>query len=199
MADRAGDPVVNAAKPAATLLVAAAAALAACSFDYTAAGTGAEQLAEQVPETVLTGATHTVVRDGRVVAQIHAVLIENYPRSGRAVLEGVRYSEFDRAGNVVAAGSAERAVYLTASEDAELAGTIELRSETQEAVLRAEALRWDSERRRLSSGPQQMVEVARDDGSQVRGAGFQAELRTKTIRFAAPVTGTLVVETAEHD
>ena len=39
------------------------------------------------------------------------------------------------------------------------------------------------------------VEFTRDDGSQVRGAGLEADVRRKTIRFSGAVSGTPVTET----
>ena len=170
----------------------AALVVAACSFDYPARG--AEELADQVPETVLTDVAYIVVRDGQVRASITADQVENYPRAGTAVLAGAHYAEFDDAGEVVATGSAERAVYYTASEDAELSGAVDLRSESQTTALRARVLRWESEPRRLSAPAAELVELVRDDGSAFSGAGFTADLRRKAVRFAAPVTGTVVID-----
>lgn len=183
---------------AASLAVAAAALLTGCSFDY-GADPGPEQLADEVPETVLTGVTHTVVRDGRVVAEVRAQRVENFPGGGRAELHDVRYVEYDGSGAVAAAGRADRAVYYKDSEDAEVAGAVELRSVSQRASLTAEQLYWDHAGRLLSTGAEQVVAVIRDDGSSVRGAGFEAELRGKTIHFSGPVSGRLVAETAADE
>ena len=183
----------------ARLLAAAfGALLAGCSFDY-GAGTGPEQLADEVPETVLTSATHTVVRNGRVVAEISARQIENFAGAGRVVLNDVRYVEYDDGGAPVTTGRADRAVYYTDSEDAEVAGAVELRSASQEASLTAEELHWDHDGRLLTTDPEQVVAVIRDDGSSVRGAGFEAELRSKEIHFSGPVSGRLVAETAADE
>ena len=177
------------------LAMALAVLFGGCSFDY-GADPGPEELADEVPETVLTAATHTVVRDGRVVAQISSEQVENYPAAGRAELHDVRYVEYDGNGAVAATGRADRAVYYTESEDAEVAGAVKLRSVSQEASLTAEELHWDQAGRLLSTGPEQVVAVIRDDGSRVQGAGFEAELRKKTIHFSGPVSGRLVAETA---
>ena len=177
--------------------VVAAALLAACSFDYTDSGAGAEELLETVPETELHDVTHTVVRDGRVVAEIRARQVQNFPRQRYALLNEVRYVEYDAAGNPVTTGSAERAVFYSEREDATVAGTIRLRSESQGVRLEAESLRWEGARHRLVS--EQTVEVSRDDGSQVRGGGVDVDVRRKTIRFTAPVSGTLVADTGGED
>ena len=196
---RAGRRVRRRRTAAAVLRAGALAALlGGCSFDY-GGDSGPEQLADEIPETVLTGATHTVVRNGRVAAQIQSRQVENFPGSGRAVLHDVRYVEYDGSGEPAATGRADRAVYYTESEDAEVAGAVELRSASQQASLTAEELHWDHSGRLLSTGAEQVVAVIRDDGSRVQGAGFEAELRTKSVQFSGPVSGQLVAETAADE
>ena len=87
-----------------------------------------------------------------------------------------------------------RAVYYSEREDAELAGSIRLRSESQEVRLEAGSLNWEGKRLRLSSAAGQTVAIARDDGSQVSGTGLEVDVRRKTIRFTGPVSGTLVTQ-----
>ena len=186
-------------KRAAIILFTATVLVAACSFEYADAGASPEELLEHIPETELTDVTHTIVRDGRVVAEIRAKHVWNFRRRARTVLQDVRYAEYDAAGNAVTTGSAERAVYYTEREDAALAGTVRLRSESQGVSLKAEVLRWEDERRRLVTSPRDTVEFSRDDGSQVRGAGLEVDVRTKTIRFSGPVSGTLVTDTASEE
>ena len=179
-------------------LVGAAVVVTACSFDYTDAGVSAEQLRENVPETDLTGVTHTVVRNGRVAAEISAQRVQNFRQRGLTVLQEVRYTEYDGAGNPVTSGSAELAYYYPDSRSAEVSGAVQLRSDSQEVWIRAELLRWEEQRRRLSAPRDGMVEISRDDGSQVRGDGLEVDVRSKTIRFSGPVAGTLITEDAEE-
>ena len=181
-----------------TAALALAAVLGGCSFDY-GSGLGPELLAEEVPETILTGVAHTVVRDGHVVAEIRAEQVENFPRDGRAVLRDVRYTEFDSDGQVAARARADRAVYYTDSEDAEVAGAVELRSASQKATLSADILRWDNDLRLLRTDPEEVVTISRDDGAHVQGAGLQVEVRRKTVRFSGSVSGLLVAESREDD
>ena len=116
----------------------------------------------------------------------------NFRRRARTILTDVEYTEYDAVGNVVTTGSAERATYYTERRNAELAGSIRLRSDSQEVSLEADTLRWEDERRRLVAGPEVVVEIVRDDGSKVRGTGLKVDVRSKTIRFTGPVSGTLV-------
>ena len=180
-------------------LIAAAVLCAACSFEYTDAGAAPEQLLEHIPETELTGVTRTIVRDGRVVAEVRAAQVWNFRRRARTILQDVHYTEYDVAGNAVTTGSAERAVYYTEREDVALSGSIRLRSEAQGVTVQAQALRWEDARRRLVSTPGDAVEFTRDDGSQVRGDGLEADVRRKTIRFSGAVSGILVTESDRED
>ncbi|MDE0360752.1 MAG: LPS export ABC transporter periplasmic protein LptC [Rhodospirillaceae bacterium] len=181
---------------AAVTLCTAAALLAACSFEYSDAGPSPQQLLEFIPETELTEVTHTIVRNGRVAAEFRAEQVRNFRRAGRTEMEEITYSEYDRDGILVTAGNADRAVYYTRRKDAELAGAIRLRSQSQAVWLEAESLRWEDERHRLTAGPEEPVEIVRDDGSRVTGIGLEVDVRRKTIRFSGSVEGMLVIDTA---
>jgi LPS export ABC transporter protein LptC len=170
----------------------AVASLTACSFDY-AAGT-ADELLDQVADSVLSNVTHVVVRDGVVIAELRSATVKNYSADNRAVLTDVFYLEFDRDGAITNEGHADRAVISTETDDAEVSGAISLRSESQETEVIAEALLWEDGARRLTSEPDQRVELRRDDGSSVAGSGFEAEVRRRTIRFTGRVAGTIVVD-----
>ena len=186
-------------RAAAAALLAAAALTAGCSFDYTEAGQSPDELLERVPETVFTDVTRTIVRDGRVVAEIHAQRMLNFRRRARTIVLDLQYNEYDAAGNAVTTGSAERAVYYTERKDVELAGSIRLRSDSQEVSLEADTLRWEDARRRLVTTPEAVVEILRDDGSEVRGTGLEVDVRSKTVRFTGPVSGTLVIDSPEEE
>ena len=172
-----------------------AALLSACSFEYSGGGAAPTQLLAELPETELTEVTHTIVRNGRVAAEFRARQVRNFRRAGRTELDQVHYAEYDRNGILVTAGNAERAVYYTERQDAEVAGAVRLRSQSQGVWLEAETLRWEDASHRLFSDPAETVALARDDGSQVTGVGLEVDVRRKTVRFSGPVSGTLVAAT----
>lgn len=175
-----------------SILVGMSILIAACSFDYTS-GT-AEALLAEVPDTVLHNVSHVVVRDGAIIAEIDSARLENFSADQLAVLTNVTYREFDRNGNLTNHGRADRATIHTETDDAEVSGTIQLRSETQEATLSAGQLVWDDDARTLTSPPQDLVELKRDDGSQVSGRGLEILVRRRTLRFAGRVDGTIVAD-----
>ena len=56
-----------------------------------------------------------------------------------------------------------------------------------------------AERRRLVTTPEAVVAILRDDGSEVRGTGLEVDVRSKTVRFTGPVSGTLVIDSPEEE
>ena len=175
-----------------SILVGMSILIAACSFDYTS-GT-AEALLAEVPDTILHNVSHVVVRDGAIIAEIDSARLENFSADQLSVLTNVTYREFDRNGNLTNHGRADRATIHTETDDAEVSGTIQLRSETQEATISAGQLVWDDDARTLTSPPQDLVELKRDDGSQVSGRGLEILVRRRTLRFAGRVDGTIVAD-----
>ena len=176
---------------AAGLAAALAAALglpAGCSLSYEEARVN-EQMAPEIPDTVMIGFTHTVVEEGRVWVRLSARRAEGYDQSKRIVLDEVSFQEFDRQGSLATEAAADRAVYHSESEDAEVTGSILIRSPQEKATLTAESLSWIKEGRRLSSGPGQGVRLAKEDGSFLEGRGFQADFRRRRLEFSEGASG----------
>jgi LPS export ABC transporter protein LptC len=174
---------------AATILLTAAILLAGgCSLSYEDSRV-AENLAPEIPDTVMIGFTHTVVSQGRVWVRMSARRAEGFDQSKRIVLAGVRFQEFDRQGELATEASADRAVYHSDSEDAEVTGRILIRAPGEKASLSAESLNWIKEGRRLSSGAGQSVRLDKEDGSFLEGRGFQADFRRRRLEFAQGASG----------
>ena len=176
---------------AAGLAAALAAALglpAGCSLSYEEAR-AVEAMAPEIPDTVMIGFTHTVVEEGRVWVRLSARRAEGYDQSKRIVLDEVSFQEFDRQGSLATEAAADRAVYHSESEDAEVTGSILIRSPQEKATLTAESLSWIREGRRLSSGPGQGVRLAKEDGSFLEGRGFQADFRRRRLEFSEVASG----------
>ncbi len=171
--------------PAAVL---AAALAAGCSLSYDEARV-AEKIAPEIPDTIMSGFTHTVISEGRVWVRLSARRAEGFDQSKRIVLAGVRFQEFDRRGDLATEASADRAVYHSESEDAEVTGNILIRAAEEKASLSAESLTWIKEGRRLSSGSGQSVRLAKEDGSFLEGRGFQADFRRRRLEFAEGASG----------
>lgn len=178
------------ALPATVLLgaILAAAVLAGCSLNYEEARVG-EELAAEIPETVMTGFTHTVINEGRIWVKMAAERAASYGKTKRIVLDGVRFEEYDAQGGLATEASADRAVYHTDSENAEVDGDILIRSAQEKASLAAGSLSWVKEGRRLEGGSGRSVRIAKEDGSFLEGRGFKADFRRRRLQFAEGVSG----------
>jgi len=159
-----------------------------CSLSYEEAR-AAEESAPEVPDTVMTGFTHTVITSGRVWVTMSAARAESYDRTRRIVLAEVRFREYDRQGNLATEAAADRAVYHSDTEDAEVTGNILIRTPEEKTSLSAESLAWVKEGRRLSSGPGQSVRLARENGSFLEGRGFRADFRRRRLEFTEGASG----------
>lgn len=163
-------------------------ALGACSFDYERATTD-EELAEQIPDSILESFSQTVVRDGRPTFLLEAGRASSYVQEGRIILLSAHFRELDDTGAVLAEGWADRAVYHTDTENAEFSGAVRLYSAREEAWLRTDELSWDKETRTVRGGETGTVRVERNDGSWLEGGGFAADFRRREIRFRSAVRG----------
>jgi LPS export ABC transporter protein LptC len=140
------------------------------------------------------GFTHTVVSEGRVWVQLSAQRAEGYDQSRKIVLSAIHFQEFDRQGRLATEASADRAVYHTDSEDAEVTGNILIRAPEEKASLTASSLSWVREGRKLSSGAGQSVRLAKEDGSYLEGRGFQADFSRRRLEFSQGARGGYVEE-----
>lgn len=170
------------------LLCAAVLVVGACSFDYEGA-TVAEELSEEVASSVLIDFSQTVVREGHPVLVMEAEDARTFEESQTVVLTGAHFKELDRNGAILVEGWAEKAIYHTDTENAEIEGRVKLYSAKEETTLTASDLSWDKESRVLRSTQDGVVRLERDDGSEISGRAFVANFRHREIRFGSDVKG----------
>ena len=164
--------------------------ITACSLDYESARL-VERLSDDVPDTVLHGVTHTIVRDGRPRFVVRAARAETFSKRSMQYLYDAAFTELGRDGRTLAEGTAAYAEYHTGTEHIELTGNLRFFSAAEDAWLTAEYLYWNADERRLTSMPAELVRLERGDGTVVRGRGFAAEMATSTMRFDAGASGTI--------
>ena len=167
--------------------------LSGCSLNY-----GESQLAteisEEIPDTILTGVSHTVVRDNVVRFRIGAELVESYGEENLQELHSVTFTEYDSTGAVRTEGTADYADFQTDTENVEITGNLRFYSVPDEAWIEAEYLFWNSDERQLTSRPEEPVALERSDGTSIIGRGFTAEMDQSLIIFSDGVEGTIVEE-----
>lgn len=173
------------------LIVVVVAALASCSLDYGPSMLSSE-ISDEIPDTVLTGVVHTVVRDNTVRFRITASRVEGFSDENRQYLYEVGFTEYDADGAIRTEGTADFADFQTDTEDVELTGNLRFFSLPDEAWLQADYLYWSSDERQLTSHAEERVVLEKSDGTYIVGRGFTAELDQSLIIFSGGVSGTIV-------
>ncbi len=159
-----------------------------CHLNYKEAMLSKE-LSKNIPNVVFINFKNTVVKNNSIVAVVEARRGEEYLKKNEIRLEKVRYREFTEDGKIADEGSAESAIYNTKSKDAEIVGSIKIRSEIERGEITAQRLYWSNDKRKLTGEPDEEVKLKQDDGSFVIGKGFSSDLRLKEIRFSGEVQG----------
>ncbi len=177
--------------------LASAMLLAGCSFDYRSTDLD-EELAAEVPNTVLNGVVHTVMSGDRMTAVLRIDRVESYHERDLLILSGIRFTEFDADGIVIAEARADRAEYRSKTGDARAEGSVVVSSNREDARITAPVLNWNDSERILTGdeGARVVLErgLERDDGSSLDGTGFEADVARRIVRYLGPVSGSLVVD-----
>jgi len=192
-------PRPSVSRLAATLGVALAAALlCACSLAGLATQVAAD--AEELPTAVFTDYSHTVVVRGKKNFVLKAAKAELYQTSKRTLLEGVTFEEYDPdSGELLSLGQADQATYHTDTKDAEFSGSVRLESKKQDAILRGEYLQWLDKDKKLEGRLDRTVTISRADGSNVSGAGFEADAKRRAFSFKESVEGRIISKSDSED
>ncbi len=168
-----------------TILISAS----ACRFDYDES-IMAEDLSEEVPDTVLKNFAQVMVKDSVPTFYIEAAISKSFGKRKETLFEGVHFQEYDKEGAVITDGLADNAKMFNDTESVELWGSLFFYSKREEASLEGEYLFWDNEESTLSGKSDDRIQIIEDAGSVITGKGFFADSRTKSIRFDNQVSGT---------
>ncbi len=175
--------------PVAAVIIAVIAA--GCSLEY-----GDARIAEAVPDTLpnarIDDFVHTVVRRGRKQFVVRAETALRYDDAAEQQLYDVSFEEYGADGEVVAHGRADFARYFDDSEDVELYGEIEFTSVVEEAVVTTEYLFWDREDRLLHGSEDKAVHIRQEDGTELSGYGFLADMKLRSLTFEREIRGRYV-------
>jgi LPS export ABC transporter protein LptC len=171
---------------------------AGCSLDYSAVYV-TEDMSEDLPDSILYDFTHTSVKNGIPVFRLSAAEAYIYNQKDETQLTDILFQEFDDSGNIATEGQADKAVFYTKTEDAELQGNLYVYSAAEEASFSTPYLYWSDADKKLTGKENLEVLIHRDSGTEIRGTGFVAEARTRIVEFSGPVSGTYVFEDEEDD
>jgi LPS export ABC transporter protein LptC len=179
-------------------LLAAALFATGCSLDYESSRL-ADERPEGVPESVISDASFTAVREGQRQFTINAAQAETYPERNLRLFNDVSFRELDEEGELLTTGTADTVRYFTESDNVELEGAVSFYSSAHEAGIETDYLFWNDEERTLEAKPENLVRVERDSGTVVEGRGFSADLRRAVVRFEDGVEGTVVTEDEDDE
>ena len=162
--------------------------LTGCSIDYDEAMI-AEDLAEDIPDTILYDFTQVEVKEGKPLYRIQAEKAESFEKQYISNLTSVLFQEFDEEGEIITMGWADRVTYFTNTEDAEMEGNLAFHSKREEGSVSGEYLYWENETKILKSKTEYTVELEKDSGSNITGTGFEADFTTEHIIFTGKTEG----------
>ncbi|MDC7226065.1 MAG: LPS export ABC transporter periplasmic protein LptC [Spirochaetales bacterium] len=159
-----------------------------CRFDYEES-IMAENLSEEVPDTILKNFSQIMVKDSVPTFYIEAEESLSFGKRKETVFSNVHFQEFDSEGKVITDGHADNAKMFNETESVELWGGLNFYSDRERASLEGEYLFWDNELSTLSGKPDDRISIVEEDGSEIAGKGFFADSKTKTIKFSSQVSG----------
>jgi hypothetical protein len=183
---------------AAAALVLAILAAVGCSLDYREME-AEDAIAEGTADSILYGVKHRIVKDSLLAVSFEAEKVENYAKRKQTILESLQFEEFGNVGEILTEGRAGSVIYHTDTENAELSGSVSVRSYTEKATVTTGSLSWVKEKRLLTGGPEETVTLEKEDGSYVSGRGFLGDFRIKAVHFSGPVMGIYVTEDKDEE
>jgi len=149
----------------------------------------ADDLSEDVPDTVLKNFAQVMVKDSIPTFYIEASESWTYGKRKETLFQGVHFQEYDKDGSIVTDGQADNAKMFNDTESVELWGSLFFYSKREEAALEGEYLFWDNTESTLSGKSDDRIQITEDGGSVIAGKGFFADSRTKSIKFDNQVSG----------
>jgi LPS export ABC transporter protein LptC len=178
------------------LLLLIAALTLGCSFDY-----GNQESEEStLPDIVMENLDYVRVRSGSPLARFTAVRAERYDRRRVMELSGVHFEQYNQAtGELDAKGTAGGAEVELANGNVTLRDGIDLLVESEDVTLETEWLTWDDGRRVLKGREDRAVTITRSGGTDFRGIGMSADVRSRQWEFANGAEGAFEQDEDEEE
>jgi LPS export ABC transporter protein LptC len=158
-----------------------------CSLDYSDANI-IEDLAEEIPNTIIFQYESVEIQDGSPVLQIKADKAEVYNSREITLLTDVLFFNY-KDNKIDNRGASDLAELNMKTGNAQLLGSILIESLEDEKSLSASSLAWVENEKRLSSSKDDSVTIIDSDGSNLSGLGFSADIKRKTILFDGKTKG----------
>ena len=183
--------VVKFLKPSWTFLVFVSTVVvlcAGCKLDYKDADL-AEDMDEQIPNSVLDNFSQVVVRDGTISYTFSADHAELYDSTGKTYFDNIGFTEYKADGTTGTEGAAAHAIHDSKTDNIIFDGKIILNATVQDFVVKSDYLEWNNEEKILKSLDDTEVSIEQGDGSMVKGRGFVADAQGKSFTFLEEASG----------
>ncbi len=148
----------------------------------------------EVPDTVSEGFRQVSVSpDGRV--EITSDRVEVFTKKDFTVFYSSRVQEIGPDGELRMDGTADY-LKVSGNKDGTAKGNIHIKNIKENAGIDAENLQWNHKDRLLSS--EDAVSISTEDGLDITGSGFEADMARNTFSFSQNVRGTVEIKDAEE-
>lgn len=161
--------------------------ISSCTLDYSTANI-IENLSDEIPNTIISRYETIEIKNGSPLLQILAEKAEVYNSQEKTFLTNVEFYNY-KENEINNQGISTYAVLNMKTGDAQLNGSIIIKSVEDEKSLIAKSLSWKDEEKTLSSSIQDSVTVTDGNGSTLKGQGFSADIRRKSILFQGRTVG----------
>jgi LPS export ABC transporter protein LptC len=157
-----------------------------CSFDY-----GNQESEEStLPDIVMEDLDYVRVRSGSLQARFTAERAERYDKRRTMELSAVQFEQYNLAtGELDAKGTAGGAEVELSNGNVTLKNGIDLSVESEEITLETEWLAWNDGKRELKGKEEAAVVIKRSGGTDFRGIGLSADVRSRQWEFAGGAEG----------
>lgn len=158
-----------------------------CSLDYSEADLS-DSFSQEIPDIIIEGYETVEVHKNEPSLRITAGKALFYNQKEETHLSNVDFYNY-RDNEISTHGRTDKAIMHMKSGDANMSGGILIESVEDESRLKASTLNWTDEEKTLTSGKDEEVTVIDKKGSSLRGKGFSANIKSKSIDFEGEISG----------
>jgi LPS export ABC transporter protein LptC len=169
---------------------------AACTFDYGDENSGDSTF----PDITMENLEYYRVKKGLTIAKMDADIGERYEKRHLMELKNFNFEQYDTTnGNIDAMGMGGNAAVEMDTGNIRMTGNVHIKVESEDMIIDTESLDWKDKSKTLTGPSNGPVHIEKSDGTDVRGVGFSADLRSRTWLFSSNVEGVYNLEDTEDE
>lgn len=164
--------------------------LSSCSLSYR---TQSKDVEENVPDLTFSDTNFTRYEDTRKTIVFTADKIEQYNDGTTMYAKNMSFSIFDKDGKEDSSGSCNLMSANTGKGIYELFDNIEIKNNSREIILKANALRWNEKTEQIIGSATDTVSLIKNNTT-LEGKNFSASAISNSFSFNGNVAGNVVTE-----